>query len=155
MSGSTSEPRYLLALDLRPLSKAGGDSWEQVLAALERLPADGVLTLEAADPPTRLVARLEERDYRVSVREGAGNLWSGAVQPAGAPEIADFRDLVAPEPLERVLEATATLAPGVAFLARVPRYPRLLLPRLHERGLEFEVREERDGTALVHVRRPA
>jgi hypothetical protein len=62
--------------------------------------------------------------------------------------------LPAPGPLEGVLEATARLAPGAAFLARVPRYPRMLLPRLSERGLEFEVREEQDGTALVHVRRP-
>jgi hypothetical protein len=142
-------------LDLRPLLEAGGDPWERVLAALERLPAEGVLTLVSADRPVPVLARLEERGYRVSARREAGGPWSLAVQPPGAPEIADLSDLPAPEPLEGVLEATARLAPGTAYLARTPRYPRLLLPRLHERGLVVEVREEPDGTALVHVRRPS
>ena len=76
-------------------------------------------------------------------------------QPVSAPAIEDLRDLEAPEPLERILAATAKLAPGEAYSARVPRYPRLLLPRLEERGLLYEVVEEPDATALVHVRRPA
>ena len=73
---------------------------------------------------------------------------------ASAPAIEDLRDLEAPQPLERILAATAKLAPGEAYSARVPRYPRLLLPRLEERGLLYEVYEEPNGTALVHVRRP-
>ena len=44
---------------------------------------------------------------------------------------------------------------GDVLIARVPRFPRLLLPHLEERGLAWEVHEEADGTALVHVRRPA
>lgn len=155
MSRSSPEPRSLLALDLRPLLKAGDDPWASILAALERLPKDGVLLLAAAELPAPIVARLAQEGYRVSVRAGDGDLWSAAVQRPGAPEIADFTDLPAPEPLEAVLGATAKLAPGAAFVARVPRYPRLLLPRLRERGLEFEVREVPDATALVHVRRPA
>jgi hypothetical protein len=154
MSRLAPEARHLLELDLRPVQEVGGDPWEAVGAALARLPADGVLTLATSDRPTPVLTRLEEQGYRVSAGRGAGDLWSVAVQPPGAPEIADLRDLPAPEPLEGVLAATARLAPGAAFLARVPRYPRMLLPRLSERGLEFEVREEQDGTALVHVRRP-
>ena len=78
----------------------------------------------------------------------------GEVEPVRAPAIDDLRDLEAPEPMERILAATAGLAPGEAYAARVPRYPRLLLPRLEERGLLYEVVEEPDGTALVQVRRP-
>ena len=51
--------------------------------------------------------------------------------------------------------ATAELAPGESYAARTPRHPRLLLPRLAERGLAFEVYDEPDGSALVHVRKPA
>jgi len=55
----------------------------------------------------------------------------------------------------RILIATAKLAPGASYTARTPRHPRMLLPRLAERGLAFEVYDEPDGSALVHVRRPA
>jgi AcrR family transcriptional regulator len=78
----------------------------------------------------------------------------GEAERASAPAIEDLRDLEAPQPLERILAATAKLAPGEAYSARVPRYPRLLLPRLEERGLLYEVYEEPNGTALVHVRKP-
>jgi hypothetical protein len=78
----------------------------------------------------------------------------GEAEHASAPAVEDLRDLEAPQPLERILIATAKLAPGEAYSARVPRYPRLLLPRLEERGLLYEVVEEPDGTALVHIRRP-
>ena len=85
-------------------------------------------------------------------RDGGEAEGEGA--PLHAPAIDDLRDLEAPEPMERVLAATARLAPGGTYAARVPRHPRLLLPRLEERGLLYEVIEEPDGTALVRVRRP-
>ena len=72
----------------------------------------------------------------------------------GARKVLDLRDLEAPEPLQRILEAAGRLVPGTSLLARVPRYPRMLLPQLERRGLDFEVFEETDGTALVYVRKP-
>lgn len=69
--------------------------------------------------------------------------------------ILDFRDLPAPEPLERILEACAGLGPGESLRARTPRFPSMLLPHLEKRGLRFEVAEEPDGSALVRVWRPA
>lgn len=70
-------------------------------------------------------------------------------------EVLDLRDLEAPGPLERILEASARLAPGASLLARTPRYPRLLFPHLEQRALEWKAREQRDGSALVWIRRPA
>ena len=77
--------------------------------------------------------------------------------PEGCPaqEILDLRDLEAPEPLERILEASARLAPGTSLLAHTPRYPRLLFPHLEQRSLEWKAREQRDGSALVWIRKPA
>jgi hypothetical protein len=72
-----------------------------------------------------------------------------------AQEMLDLRDLEAPEPLERILEASARLAPGGSLLAHTPRYPRLLFPHLEQRSLEWKAREQRDGSALVWIRRPA
>jgi uncharacterized protein (DUF2249 family) len=75
-------------------------------------------------------------------------------RPAPEAEILDLRDLEAPEPLQRILEASAHLAPGQSLRARTPRYPRMLFPHLEARGLEWEAQEQADGSALVHVRRP-
>jgi len=71
-----------------------------------------------------------------------------------APEVLDLRDLEAPEPLQRILEACAALAPGASLAARTPRYPEMLLPQLERRGLAWRVVEEPDGSGLVRVRRP-
>ena len=69
--------------------------------------------------------------------------------------VLDLRGLEAPEPFERILLACAELAPGHGFVALTPRLPRMLLPRLVQRGLEFDATEEADGTGRVTVRRPA
>ena len=73
----------------------------------------------------------------------------------GAPAVVeDLRELEPPEPLERVLLASAALAPGAAYLARLPRHPHLLVPHLRERGLGFAILEHADGSALLRVERP-
>jgi uncharacterized protein (DUF2249 family) len=74
---------------------------------------------------------------------------------ASAGPILDLRELEAPEPMQRILEAAAKLAPGGALLARTPCYPRPLLAQLAGRSLGFAAAEEPDGTGLVYVRRPA
>ncbi|MFQ5698684.1 MAG: DUF2249 domain-containing protein [Myxococcota bacterium] len=66
----------------------------------------------------------------------------------------DLRDLEAPEPLRRILEAVAALGPGDSLVARTPRYPRMLFGQLEKRGLEWEAREESDGSATLSIRRP-
>ena len=54
---------------------------------------------------------------------------------------------------ERVLQAAEGLEPGAVYLARLPRYPRLLVPRLQDRGLTWAIHEERDGSALLRLER--
>ena len=66
----------------------------------------------------------------------------------------DLRDLEAPEPMHRTLEAAARLAPGESLVAHTPCYPRPLLAELARRELPFEAREEPDGSGWVRVRRP-
>jgi hypothetical protein len=69
--------------------------------------------------------------------------------------VLDLRDLPAPEPMERILEACARLAPGGAIAARTPRFPRMLLSLLDRRRLHWAALEEADGTGLVYAERPA
>ena len=81
--------------------------------------------------------------------------WLIEVIAGGAPAIEDLRDREPPEPLDRALAAGAALAPGQVYLARLPRVPRLLVPRLCERGLAFAVEERPDGAAILRLEKPA
>lgn len=70
-----------------------------------------------------------------------------------APEIIDLRDLEAPEPMERILLACANLGPDDSYLAHLPHVPFPLFPILKSRGLNWQVQEEDDGSAVIQIRR--
>ncbi len=144
----------LSSLDVRPMLEDGCDPLSRILRRVEHLPVDGVLKVTAPFRPGTLLSLLGGRGYRATAREIEPRVWDVEIQPPGAVGIADYRDLEAPLPLERILEATAELAPGDALLARVPRVPRLLFPHLKERRLTWEDHRELDGSALNRVRRP-
>jgi TetR/AcrR family transcriptional regulator len=147
--------RALACLDVRPLFEAGREPLAEILATLRRLPDDGVLKLITPFRPAPLLSLLAADEYRSDCHEFEPGCWATEVLAPNAATPEDLLDLEAPGPLERILIATADLAPGTSYSARTPRHPRMLLPRLEERGLEFEVHDELDGSALVHVRRPA
>jgi hypothetical protein len=140
--------------DARSAGLGPAEVLDAIALRLEALPPGGALKLEVGFEPAALVASLSERGLAANACECSRGVWALEVQPPGSPEIIDLRDLEAPEPLERMLEATARLAPGDSLLARLPRFPRLLLPQLAKRGLPWEIYEERDRSALVHVRKP-
>lgn len=141
----------IVALDVRPLLARGVDPLETVVATLEQLGDSGVLVLTAPFKPAPLVTLLEGRGYSVDVAAIDGGFVVEAI--GGSASVEDLTDLEAPEPLQRVLEATATLPPDGTYLARLPRFPRLLIGHLEERGLMYTVHESADGSALLHVRR--
>ncbi len=143
----------IVALDVRPLLARGVDPLDTVVATLEDLGESGVLVLTAPFRPAPLVTLLEGRGYTVTVAAGVDDGTFVVEAIAGGASVADLTDLEAPEPLQRVLEATATLPPGGTYLARLPRFPRLLIGHLEERGLSYTVHEGAGGSALLHVRR--
>jgi uncharacterized protein (DUF2249 family) len=144
--------RSIAELDLRSEPPA---AWMDAIASAQaRLPCGGVLKAVLDADPQPLRSALSRRGLVRSMEEPRG-VWTLELCAPGSAAALDLLDLEAPEPLQRILEASAALAPGARLLARVPRFPRMLLPRLAERGLGWEVYEERDGTALVCVRRPS
>jgi len=148
-------PISLRTCELPDEAAASAELPEPLREQLTRLSADGVLKIRSTFDPARLCARIEEEDGHAWVARAtpvAGAGWSVEVRAAGAREILDLRELEAPEPLERILEAAAALEPDAALLARVPRFPRMLLPQLEQRGLAFEIFEEPDESALVFVK---
>ena len=144
----------LHVLDVRPILQGGVDPLDAILAALARLPADGMLKIHAPFRPAPLLVLLAGKGLRSEARLAQPGVWEVEVLAQDAPQPVDLRDFEAPLPLEQVLLATARLAPGAAQLFRVPRVPNLLLPHLQERGLDHVIVEELDGSALLHVRRP-
>ena len=144
----------IVLFDARSAGLGPAEVLDGIALRLEKLPPGGALKLEVGFDPAALVVSLTERGLEAEACECSRGVWSLEVRPSGSPEVIDLRDLEAPEPFERMLEAAARLAPGDSLLARLPRFPRLLPPQLAKRGLPWEIYEERDRTSLVHVRRP-
>lgn len=66
----------------------------------------------------------------------------------------DNRGLEPPEPMLKILEATARLEPGQSLIAHNDRKPIFLFPKLEERGLIYDVHDLPDGTVEITVSRP-
>jgi len=144
-----SEGRRLVALDVRPILEAGVDPLAAILSALETVCPGGILTVSAPFRPAPLISLLSGRGHEVEVRQVGGSSWAVDVVRDGGP--IHNLDLPPPEPLERILEASADLEPGAVYRARVPRFPRLLLPRLALRRFSYQTHEHEDGRTLVVV----
>ena len=69
------------------------------------------------------------------------------------PEIIDLRGLEAPKPMEKILLACAQMGPDDYYLAHLPHVPAPLFPILAARGLNWQVFEQEDESALVLIRR--
>lgn len=141
----------LAGLDVRPIIAAGADPLDAILAMLDRLAPDGVAVVVAPFEPVPLVALLTEDGYKTALEQLDDRVFQLTIAGAAAPPLIDLSELEAPVPLERVLTASATLEPGVAAHFRVPRVPRLLLPRLAERNVSCEMVEQPDGRALLTI----
>lgn len=144
----------LQKIDVRPFLAAGQEPREMILNAVDTIPSDGVLILLAPFRPQPLLTLLAKREKRATDEEITPGVWRVCIQPLSSPTILDVRDLPAPEPMQKILETCATLKPGETCIARTPRYPHSLSTRLEERGLMFQIQEELDGSALVHIRKP-
>ena len=71
---------------------------------------------------------------------------------ARTPEI-DLRDLAAPEPFLRALDAADALAPGDAVCVLTPLLPHPLFAALAERGLRFDAVNLPGGGVRVRIER--
>ncbi|MBI4818648.1 MAG: DUF2249 domain-containing protein [Deltaproteobacteria bacterium] len=98
-----------------------------------------------------LPERCELRAESALRLEGLGESRTLLVGCGELPPLLTLIGLEPPEPLERVLETLAALAPGERLLAELPHRPAPLLAVLAKLGATFEVLERPDGSALVCV----
>ncbi len=151
--GSRGVGNALQELDVRPLLDEGTDPLQHILQRLDSLPRQGLLLLVAPFRPDPLLGVLHGRGFRTLVRADGPHLWRIEIQAPGCT-LVDLCNLEAPGPMERILLLCAGLEAGQNLLARVPRTPQLLLPRLAERGLQWRLLDCGAGQALILVHRP-
>ena len=162
-------------VDVRPILRAGGEPFEQIMHAVDALkPAEG-LRLFATFKPTPLLHVLGSKGFTHETKELAGGEWEVVFSPSGAPpsnaaavgsgaadgsvwpdpvQHLDNRELDPPEPMVKILAATEAMRQGEVLAALLGREPIFLFPELAKRGHAWRGGFEPDGTTyrlLVRV----
>ena len=158
-------------LDVRPILRAGGEPFEQIMKAVSGLKPGEGLRLFATFKPTPLFHVLGSKGFTHEAKEIGSGDWEVIFSPSGAPPInaaqpqgttadetawpdpvqdMDNRDLDPPEPMVRILAATEAMAPGEVLSALLCREPIFLFPELAKRGHSWRGKFEPDG-ATYHV----
>ncbi len=156
----------LVTLDVREDIRSGQEPFAKIMGAVKALQPGQALLLRNVFEPVPLYQVLAKKglDHWTTCRgledwyiyfypspagaPGAGAR-AGGVLPPAAPQapaqvVVDARGLEPPQPMQRILEALATLPEGATLRARTDRRPMLLYPKLEERGYRYETREADD-----------
>lgn len=143
-------------LDVRPILKAGGEPFPQIMQAIARLGAGQGLRLLATFKPEPLFALMKNKGYTHAEKALDGGDWevtftpldAAAAQPAAASKPGqddatgwpaprhslDNRGLMPPEPMVITMEAVESMAAGEVLECLYDREPLLLYPELQTRG---------------------
>ncbi|HWL46253.1 MAG TPA: DUF2249 domain-containing protein [Sphingomonadaceae bacterium] len=151
-------------LDVRPILRAGGEPFAEIMAAVTALEPRQGLRLLATFKPVPLFSVLGAKGYAHEAKELGGGDWEILFTPAGGDEAAapaavatdaahwpapvqelDNRELDPPEPMVRILAATEALSKGEVLAALLCREPVFLLPELAKRGHAWSGGFEPDG----------
>ena len=157
----------LATVDVRDDIRRGREPFAKIMAAAKALKPGQALLLRNVFEPVPLYQVLGKKglDHWAECR-GPEDWWiyfypsptggSGGVAASspGAAEggegrtkggtgevLVDARGLEPPQPMQRILEALASLPEGATLRARTDRRPMLLYPKLEERGYRYETRE--------------
>jgi uncharacterized protein (DUF2249 family) len=154
----------LQTLDVRPILKAGGEPFPEIMKAVSQLGADQGLRLLANFKPVPLFAVMQKKGYAHVEKELDGGDWEvvftpeeavKSAAPASAPAATgaatrpgqddatgwpeprhslDNRGMMPPEPLVITMEAIEGMAGGEVLECFYDREPLLLYPELQSRG---------------------
>jgi uncharacterized protein (DUF2249 family) len=152
-------------VDVRPILRAGGEPFEQIMKAVNALKPGEGLRLLATFKPTPLLHVLGSKGFTHEAKELAGGDWEVLFSPSGAApsntaiaegpadnadwpdpvQQQDNRELDPPEPMVKILAAVEAMAPGEVLSALLCREPIFLLPELAKRGHSWRGGFEADG----------
>jgi uncharacterized protein (DUF2249 family) len=160
----------LIDLDVREDLRAGREPLRRIMDAARAVPPDHVLRLRAIFEPAPLYAVLGKQGFAHHTERLAADDWriwffrdsSAPGKNTPAPEVPsededdvivlDVRELEPPEPMQRTLEALATLERGKTLVQINARVPQFLLPKLEERGFTYEIREQSEDLVRIFIR---
>ena len=151
-------------LDVRPILRAGGEPFAEIMQAVTGLQPGQGLRLLANFKPVPLFSVLGAKGFGHEAKELADGDWEVLFRPEGAaaeplpaappaddtnwPEPVqhlDNRDLDPPEPMVRILAATEAMQPGEVMSALLPREPVFLFRELEKRGHAWRGGFDRKG----------
>jgi uncharacterized protein (DUF2249 family) len=162
-------------VDVRPILRAGGEPFAEIMGAINRLKPGEGLRLFATFEPTPLFQVLGSKGFTHKARAIEGGDWEVLFSPPDTPasdvsmsvtqptdetrwpepiQQMDNRDLDPPEPMVRILAATEKMMPGEVLAALLCQEPVFLFPELAKRGHSWRGGFEPDGTTykvLVRV----
>ncbi len=142
-------------LDVRPILRAGGEPFQQIMQTVAALTAGQGLRLFATFKPVPLFGVLGSKGFSHEATELESGDWEVLFRPTEAVSAAqststtpaadiaawpdpvqhlDNRDLDPPEPMVRILAATEAMKEGEVLSALLCREPIFLLPELAKRG---------------------
>jgi uncharacterized protein (DUF2249 family) len=165
-----------VTVDVRDDIRNGGDPFAKIMKAVAALGADEQLLLIAPFEPVPLLHVMEKKGFRHSAHPIPSGDWQVLFlryperqsAPSAPPttfngglscsasegiEDVDARGLEPPQPLVKILEATAVLPAGAQLRAWTDRRPLHLYSQLEIRGFSAETEEQSDGSFLTHIRR--
>jgi uncharacterized protein (DUF2249 family) len=153
-------------LDVRPILRAGGEPFQQIMQAVAALAPGQGLRLFATFKPIPLFGVLGSKGFSYEATELDGGDWEVLFRPtetATATDSAsttsatdvtewpdpvqhlDNRELDPPEPMVRILAVTEVMKNGEVLSALLCREPIFLLPELSKRGHAWRGGFEADG----------
>jgi uncharacterized protein (DUF2249 family) len=155
-------------VDVRPILRAGGEPFGEIMQAIATLKPDEGLRLLATFKPTPLFHVLGSKGFSYEAKELDGGEWEVLFSPAAAAaspkqttpatgsasdqtgwpapvQHMDNRDLDPPEPMVRILATTEAMKDGEVLSALLCREPLFLLPELAKRGHSWHGGFEPDG----------
>lgn len=154
-------------VDVRPILRAGGEPFGEIMRAVAGLRPGQGLRLLATFEPVPLFNVLGRKGFSHEAREIEGGDWEVLFRPTEAaaepaepalPIAAnddewpdpvrhlDNRDLDPPEPMVRILAATEEMKEGEVLSALLCREPIFLIPELEKRHHRWTGGFEPDGT---------
>lgn len=159
-------PDSIRELDVRPILRAGGEPYQEIMQAVDALPSGCSLRLLATFRPVPLFTVMANRGFAATDRSLGEGDWEVVFTPVSelAPETGlatgsstsaaawpdpiaelDLTELEPPEPMVRILETLEDLMPGETLFALLAREPVFLFPELAKRQHEWAGNFDAEG----------